>query len=90
MIYGNSHWRVSYAHTLLALAYLDFKNQPKQAQYHCENAWTIQLEDLKDEACHNLLSNQNEHLYEYSDPEYHKHQAILNYTYGRACTLLKE
>lgn len=47
VIYGSYHWKLAKEHTNLALVYLEFKHKPKQAKYHCEKAWSILVDDLK-------------------------------------------
>lgn len=88
VIYGENHIKLAWAHINLALVYLECKNLPKQAKLHCENAFRVQIEYLKklasdEEACEEDCLED----YEVGDQ---KHQMILNFVYGCACSLLKE
>jgi hypothetical protein len=74
VIYGQSHYKTAFSYINLALIYLECKNLPKQAKNHCEKAWQIKLNNLK----------QEEYLID------DKHEMILNFVYGRSCILLKE
>lgn len=136
VIYGGSHEKYALACINLAQAYLEFKNLPKQAKSHCEKAWNILIENLKEDAKQKLqleqllqqqkealaraaaekekddeqvvvsnpdmaesneqlsntleLEQQHELVKNTLYPESEKHQMMLNYIYGRSCTLLKE
>jgi hypothetical protein len=91
VVYGVAHWKLAWSHINLAQIYLEYKNLPKQARHHCEQAWSIFYEDLKDEIRHDLNnSNYENFAFEYYNTNYNKHHTILNYVYGRSCTLLKE
>ena len=90
VIYGQSHWKLAWSHIHLAQIYLEYKNLPKQAKHHCEQAWSIFLEDLKDETCFNLNNTNESNTYEYYNQDLNKHQMILNYIYGKSCTILKQ
>lgn len=92
VIFGSSHWKFAMAYTELALIYLEFKNLPKQAKLHCETAWKILYEELKNKNLHeaNKSEYQSNNFATVIPCLIHKHQMILNYIYGRACTLTKE
>ena len=77
-IHGKRSLNLSHAHVNLGQAYLNYRNLPKQAKVHCEKAWKIQVECLK------------ENIYEEFSLDDSYHQMVLNFVYGRACTLLKE
>jgi hypothetical protein len=91
VVYGVTHWKLAWSHINLAHIYLEYKNLPKQAKHHCEQAWSIFYEDLKDEVRHDLNNSNFENFaFEFYNVNYNKHHTILNYVYGRSCTLLKE
>ncbi|CAF0810696.1 unnamed protein product [Brachionus calyciflorus] len=92
VIYGSSHWRYAMAYTELALVYLEFKNLPKQAKHHCETSWYILYEELKNKTLHEVNKGENQlsNFSTISSEIVNKHQMMLNYIYGRACTILKE
>lgn len=121
-VYGCDHQKHALAYINLAQVYLEFKSLPKQAKQHCEKAWNILIDNLKETAKitvqqklmeeqrekqemldknenineSNILLNSDaqkvlirkpdQTLYQDSD----KHQMLLNYIYGRSCTILKE
>ena len=78
VIYGEHHLKLAWAHVNLALVYLECQNLPKQAKHHCENAFRIHVEHLKATGEVEL------------EPNDQRHQMVLNFVYGRSCTLLKE
>lgn len=92
VVFGSSHWKYAMAYAELALIYLEFKNLPKQAKLHCETAWKILYEELKNKNLHeaNKSDFQSSNFASVTPCLIHKHQMILNYIYGRACTLIKE
>ncbi|RNA26660.1 tetratricopeptide repeat 23 isoform X4 [Brachionus plicatilis] len=92
VVFGSSHWRYAMAYTELALIYLEFKNLPKQSKQYCEIAWKILYEELKNKTLHeaNKSENQSNNFASITPQVVNKHQMMLNYIYGRACTLLKE
>ena len=108
VIYGDTHWKLAWAHINLAQVYLEQKRLAKQAKHHCELAWAIYLEDLKDRTRRGLFVNttapkdeknvgvngeneqDDESDADYYNPDADRHQMILNYLHGRACTILKE
>lgn len=92
VVFGSSHWRYAMAYGELALVYLEFKNLPKQAKQHCETAWKVLYEELKNKNLHeaNKSENQLNNFASITPRIIYKHQMILNYIYGRSCTLLKE
>lgn len=68
--------------------YLECKNLPIQAKSHCEDAFRIQIEYLKRLAIEDQFCPEDGlGEYELMDQKY---QMILNYVYGKACSLLKE
>jgi hypothetical protein len=90
VIFGNTHWKLAWNHINLALCYLELKNLPKQAKEHCEKAWEIYLEDLRQEQINHLTDSEYETDRQFLDQNSDQHHMILNYVYGRSCTLLKE
>lgn len=77
VVYGPSHLKSAWSYINLALNYLECKNLAKQAKINCEKAWMIQIQNLKTlEGEHDLIDQ--------------KHEMIVNFVYGRSCTLLKE
>ena len=88
VIYGSNHIKLAWAHINLANVYLECKNLPVQAKSHCEDAFRIQIEYLKKLAVEDHFSPEDGlGEYEFMDQKY---QMILNYVYGKACSLLKE
>jgi hypothetical protein len=138
VVYGSTHEKFALAHINLAQAYLEMKNLPKQAKKHCETAWNILLENLKENAKRSVQREQHEaskvveaiaksqaeekdaadadgvvtgsktkiepvdeekpaeetiavvEKKPYIYPDSEKHQMMLNYIYGRSCTILRE
>lgn len=88
VIYGSSHWKLAVAYINLAQVYLEFANLPKQAKHHCEKAWTVLVDELKDQSIYEPNTNGSENTK--LNPDSNKQQMMLNYIYGRACTLLKQ
>ena len=151
VIYGDTHEKVALAHINLAQVYLELKHLPKQGKHHCEVAWNILVDNLKDAAKKRMQRAQKEEARRaaeaaiataksgkkekdeevvvgsrvsvvdegnmtyidatdlkhdeekvkkdeneaidrkpYSYPDSDKHQMMLNYIYGRSCSILKE
>jgi hypothetical protein len=84
-IYGNKSWKTAWSHINLAQIYLEFKGWPLQSKEHCEKAMKILVDEFEEISlclAHNQLPIRNKNI--------NKHQAILNFVYGRSCTLLRE
>ena len=95
VIYGDTHWKLAWSHINIALIYLEHKHLAKQAKHHCERAFQIYTEDLKEQQRRNLfLSGGAEDGYDHSEEFYNpdecRHQMILNFVFGKSCTILKE
>jgi len=91
VIYGDTHWKLAWSHTNIALVYLEQKHLAKQAKHHCERAFQVYTDDLKEQARRQLLTNDGLDLTEeFYNPDEFRHQMILNFVFGKACTILKE
>ena len=94
IVYGVEDHKTASAYVNLAQVYLDYKNMPNQAKQHCQKAWSILFKCLKDDIHHNYYKPAEE-LTEASeakgrvdvDSYVDREQMILNYVYGRACTI---
>ena len=93
VIYGDTHWKLAWSHINIALFYLEYKHLAKQAKHHCEKAYQVYTEDLKEQTRRSVMSN-GDNGYDYSEefynPDEFRHQMILNYVFGKSCTILKE
>ena len=92
VIYGDSHWKLAWAHTNLALTYLELKQLPKQAMHHCERAFQVLTDEIREQSRRSLLlaNSDIDESEEFYNPDSCRHQMILNYVYGKSCTLLKK
>ena len=99
IVYGIEDHKTASAYTNLAQVYLDYKNMPNQAKHHCEKAWSILFKCLKTDIYHNYYKP-DESAQNIDGPDgpvtvssmstsyIDREQMILNYVYGRACTIL--
>ena len=93
VLYGVNHFKSAWFQSTIAQVYLEGKQLPRQAKIHCEKAMLIQVEHSK--AISSVVAA-NENAVEVEPMGYEdyvddlKYQMILNFVYGRSCTLLKE